>query len=81
MSNLPTSEQIIQVLEEAVLCEPGLLSPATSVEDIEGWDSAAGVYFIGEVLGRWNAELSADDVRNAAKVGDLVRRVLETIPP
>jgi len=42
---------------------------------VAGWDSSSAVFFVGEAMGLWQAELSAQDLRTCTSVRDLIERV------
>ena len=77
----PTIGEVIAVLEEAVLCEPGRITEATDLAEVPYWDSNSAVYFVGEALGRWGAELSMEDLRDCRYVRDLAARIAQRRSP
>lgn len=79
MATEPTIEEILLVLEDAVLAEPNVVGPDTDLTELSGWDSSSAVYFMGEALGRWNSHLSASDLRGAESAGQLARLVVQRI--
>ncbi len=77
---MPTAEEVIAVLNDAVMCEPGTITPQSDLSEVPGWDSSSAVYFVGEAIGRWQAELSAQDLRECTTVPQLVERVNQRTP-
>jgi acyl carrier protein len=68
--------EVLRVLEEALLAEPGSLADDVILVELPAWDSMAVVAFVGEVADRWNVHVSVDDVSASATVGELVDAVL-----
>ena len=72
---MPDVAEVVALLEESVFGEPGTLYAGRPIDEVEGWDSAAMVFFMGEAAGRWGVQLSADDLRACRTIEDLARRI------
>lgn len=75
----PTIVDLLTVVEDGIQATPGSLKPDTSLVGIEGMDSMALVWILGELGGRWGVTLSVDDVRHCQTGEDLLGVVLRHV--
>lgn len=67
--------RVFALIEEATQAARGTVTAATSLAELDGWDSMGVVHFLGELSDRLNVQLSADDVEACGTAGDLALRV------
>jgi len=76
MSDVPDSD-VVLLLEEATLSDPGVIGAGDVLADVVGWDSMGMVMFITLVTERYGVELSVHDLRDCPTGADLARRIAE----
>jgi acyl carrier protein len=67
--------RVREMLEEATQAEPGSLSSAQVLKELEGWDSLGVVMFIGLVLEHFALEISVHEIRDCVTVAELEARL------
>lgn len=64
--------QLSTIMQE-VLDEPNVkLTPATTADDVEGWDSMSNITFVVEVERRFGIKFNTAEVEEMRNVGDLL---------
>ncbi len=66
---------VLALLEEATLAEPGTLEPTVPLLSMVGWDSMGMVMFIGLVQERHGLELSVADLRDCETPADFHEQI------
>lgn len=72
-----TDSDVVALLEEATLSDPGALDADAELAELEGWDSMGMVMFINLVTERYGVELSVHDLRDCPTGAALARRIAE----
>ncbi len=68
--------QILTQVFRQVFDDPGIeLTPQTTADEVEGWDSLSHVNLIMAVENRFNIHFKQKDVMSFRNVGDLARGV------
>lgn len=79
MAKSITPDDVMALLTEAVLAEPGQIRFTDTLAEVPGLDSSSAVYLMGEVLARYEVELSLDDFRASVTVNDFVNRLVAMV--
>ncbi len=64
-------KKIIEMLEEVMEVDEGVLTMETELEDIEEWDSISKLALMAEVKRNWNKKLTAEDLKSFKVVKDI----------
>ena len=70
---------VIELLEEATMCEAGDIAADAALSEVPGWDSMGMVMFIGLITERFGVELSSHDIRECETAEALAQRVTELL--
>jgi acyl carrier protein len=62
----------LALLEEMMELDEGKLTPESSLEDLEEWDSMAALSFIVLLDEEFNKKITAKEIRALETVGDLL---------
>lgn len=68
--------RVLALIEEATQAEPGSVTTAVALAQLDGWDSMGIVMFLGELDDKLHVDLTADDLQPCVTVADLVALVL-----
>jgi acyl carrier protein len=64
--------QLSTIMQE-VLDDPNVvLTPATTADDIEGWDSMSNITFVVEVERRFGIKFNTAEIEEMRNVGDML---------
>ena len=64
--------QLSAIMQE-VLDDPKLsLTPATTADDVEGWDSMSNITFVVEVERRFGIKFNTAEIEEMRNVGDML---------
>ena len=64
--------QLSAIMQE-VLDDPNLsLTPATTADDVEGWDSMSNITFVVEVERRFGIKFNTAEIEEMRNVGDML---------
>ena len=64
--------QLSAIMQE-VLDDPNVkLTPATTADDVEGWDSMSNITFVVEVERRFGIKFNTAEVEEMRNVGDML---------
>jgi acyl carrier protein len=64
--------QLSAIMQE-VLDDPNVnLTPATTADDVEGWDSMSNITFVVEVERRFGVKFNTAEIEEMRNVGDML---------
>lgn len=81
MKPTPTTNTVIELLEEATLTEAGSLLPTTDLLEVTSWDSMGIVIFIGLVQENYDITLSVADIRASPTIEGLLDLICKRLEP
>jgi acyl carrier protein len=68
--------QLSAIMRE-VLDDPDLrLTPATTADDVEGWDSMSNITFVVEVERRFGIKFNTAEIEEMRNVGDMIDMIV-----
>jgi acyl carrier protein len=69
--------QLSTIMQE-VLDDPELrLTPATTADDVEGWDSMSNITFVVEVERRFGIKFNTAEIEEMRNVGDMLDMIAD----
>jgi acyl carrier protein len=74
-----TSAEFLNVIEEILELDEGILDGSELINDLEGWDSLAVVSFIAEVDSKLDLALNPNLISNANSIADLKALVADKL--
>jgi acyl carrier protein len=76
MDRAQTLTHLSEIIRE-VLDDPSItLTPATTANDIEGWDSMTNITFVVEVERRFGVKFKTAEIEEMHKVGDMLDMIV-----
>jgi acyl carrier protein len=67
--------QLSAIMQE-VLDDPSVeLTPATTADDVEGWDSMSNIMFVVEIERRLGIKFNTAEIEEMRNVGDMIDRI------
>ena len=75
MSSADTIETVRQIMEDVFDVDDLVISPATTAEDVEEWDSLSHIRLIVAVERKFGIRFKNAEVEALMNVGDLLRAV------
>jgi acyl carrier protein len=74
-----TSAEFLNVIEEILELDEGILDGSELINDLDGWDSLAVVSFIAEVDSELDLTLNPNLISNANSIADLKALVADKL--
>ena len=74
-----TNAEFLNVIEEILELDEGILDGSELINDLDGWDSLAVVSFIAEVDSKLNLTLNPNLISNANSIADLKALVADKL--
>lgn len=65
-------QEILELLEEVMDIEEGVLAPETKLAEVDEWDSLSKLALMAEVKKRVNRRLSTEEILNFKTVQDII---------
>ncbi len=65
-------QEILELLEEVMDIEEGLLTPESELAEVDEWDSLSKLALMAEVKKRVNRRLSTEEILNFKTVQDII---------
>jgi len=67
----------LSAMMREVLDDPDLrLTPATTADDVEGWDSMSNITFVVEVERRFGIKFNTAEIEEMRNVGDMIDMIV-----
>ena len=74
-----TSAEFLNLIEEILELDEGILDGSELINDLDGWDSLAVVSFIAEVDSKLDLTLNPNQISNANSIADLKALVADKL--
>ena len=74
-----TNAEFLNVIEEILELDEGILDGSELINDLDGWDSLAVVSFIAEVDSKLDLALNPNLISNANSIADLKALVADKL--
>ncbi len=65
-------KELLEMLEEIMDLDEGVLETTTVLEDLEEWDSLSILSLMAEAKKTYNKKLSVDEIKNFITVQDII---------
>lgn len=65
-------KELLEMLEEIMDLDEGVLETTTVLEDLEEWDSLSILSLMAEAKKKYDKKLSVDEIKNFVTVQDII---------